>query len=208
MASLELPESQDSNPNRWTRCLARTFALLAMIAMAIDTTPGSTKLLNGIQGPVNDALNTLGLAQGDWPLFAPNPSVRNHRLLAELRDANDHPATWSSPEWTRASIWEKFYRSRDMNFYQRLGRNVHASSDFADYLHRAIPVRESATPSIRFDDQYEVLPMVDLAPPIQSIRLYEYQRRLLLTPGEPLPDVANTNWTNHSVLLSQRKYDP
>ncbi|MEI8212034.1 MAG: hypothetical protein WCI02_07785 [Planctomycetota bacterium] len=188
----------------------RLFVIGAMLCIAIDATPRvfKSQSLRSIKVRVNTTLRYLGLSQGDWPLFAPNPSVDNPRIVAEVLDGENQKGTWSSPEWSRSSIWEKFYRFRHMNYYQRVGRNVQASSDLADYLHRSIPDRETIIPSIRFDADYELLPPAEFVPPIRAIKVYEYKRRLLLNDGEPLPNQAETNWTNHSQLAAQRKYHP
>lgn len=190
------------------RFAVRWLALLGIIVIAIDTLPDVWTKDFRLRGWLNTALGYAGLAQGDWPLFAPNPSLNNETIVAEVRDRMGQDATWRSPDWSQTTAWEKFYRFRHMSYYQRVGDAHYAAIDFADYLHRTIPGQEVAKPMIRWSETNEILPPAELVAPMVSVKLYEYRQRMVLSEENPMPNQSETMWSQQSKFLVAREYQP
>ncbi len=186
----------------------RGFVFVFAVSVVVDTLPNSWIAMSPLKKWFNTNLGYMGLSQGDWPLFAPNPILKNGFIVAEVVDSENQQATWNSPDWARSSAWQKFYRFRHMNYFQRVGLNRYVCSDLADYLHRAIPSRVHATPHIRWSESNEILPPAELVLPIVKIRLYQFQQRMILTEETPLPKKSETTWSNRNRFLFQREYLP
>ena len=186
----------------------RWFVALWGLAIAVDTLPTSWKSLQPIKTPVNTALNALGLAQGDWQLFAPNPILRNGTVVAEVTDSQGQMAIWSSPDWSRSSTWQKFYRFPEMNYFHNISNNLDACADLADYLQQAIPEREEAVPTLRWSDTNELLPPAPLVPPLVQVKLDAHPQRMILLDGAPLPKLSETIWSYQIHFLVAREYSP
>jgi hypothetical protein len=186
----------------------RGFVVLFAACVAFDTFPNTFDRIRPVKNGFNSALGGLGLSQGDWPLFAPNPVLNNGRIVAEVYDSANHRATWSSPDWARCTAWEKFYRFRSMNYFQRVGRNQKACSDLADYLQHAIPIQEQAIPSIRWSETNEILPPAQPVAPMVSIKLDRYWQRMMLSEEAPTPKQSETVWSQQSDFLIKRTYSP
>lgn len=188
------------------RIAIRGFVCLCALVIAIDTTPANIEFLNPIKKSLFPVLGSIGLSQGDWPLFAPNPILKNGTIVAEVTDGDRQQGTWSSPDWARATAWDKFYRFRHMNYYQRVGQNHYACSDLAAYLHRTIPAKEHAVPAMRWSEANELIPGIDLVPPMLDIKLYQYQQRMVLSGKNPMPKQSETVWSNQNRFLLRREY--
>jgi hypothetical protein len=186
----------------------RIFVAVCAVAIAIETLPSSWLAIRPAKNWLNMKLGYLGLSQGDWPLFAPNPVLKNGMISAEVSDSKHQQAMWNSPDWARSSSWQKFYRFRHMNYFQRVGKNRLALSDLADYLHLAIPGREPARPSVRWSESNEILPPAQLVPPILFVKLYQHRQSMVLIDKAPLPKQSDTTWSNQSSFLLRREYSP
>ena len=186
----------------------RLGAILFCVFVAIDVIPESYSLASRPKAWVHSVLVPLGLSQGDWPLFAPNPVLNNGVLVAELTDHSGNPATWTSVDWQEASVWTKFYRFRHMNYQQRLPNTYTAASDFADYLLRAIPAEESAVGSIRWSSDNQMLEPAAIEPPMREIKLYKYRNTMVLEEGQPLPKIDQTQWSTQISFLVRRESQP
>ena len=186
----------------------RLLAILFCVFVAIDVIPESYSFASRPKAWVHSVLVPLGLSQGDWPLFAPNPVLNNGVLVAELTDRSGNPATWTSVDWQEASVWTKFYRFRHMNYQQRLPNTYTAASDFADYLLRAIPAEESAVGSIRWSPDNQMLEPAAIEPPMREIKLYKYRNTMVLEEGQPLPKIDQTQWSTQINFLVRRESQP
>ena len=202
--------SEDSTPgsshDSKRRMAIRWALMLTAVIIAIDTMPANITFVKPLKAILFPILGSMGLSQGDWPLFAPNPILKNGTIVAEVMDRELQQGTWTSPDWARATAWEKFYRFRHMNYYQRVAQNHFASSDLADYLQRAIPDKEHAVPAIRWSESNELLPAVDLVPPMVEVKLYQYQQRMVLNEKNPMPNQPQTVWSNKNRFLLRREY--
>jgi len=184
------------------------FVFSFAVAIAIDTFPEAWAVRFPIRRHVHHVLTCLGLQQGDWPLFAPNPRISDGLLVGEIQDANGNNGIWTSSDWSKVSAFEKFYRFRHLNYSQRVGRNFDASNDLADYLQRSIPDREGAIPGIRWTEDNEPVISSPIAPPIRQISLYHRLRQFHIAPDEPLPAKSEIVWIQRSTFLVRRDYKP
>lgn len=186
----------------------RILALLFCIGVAIDAIPESYSWAPGLKAWVHPTLRSLGLSQGDWPLFAPNPVINNGVLVAEVTDAVGKPGTWTSIDWQTASVWTKFHRFRHMNYLQRLPHNHLAANDFADYLLVSIPARESAVGSVRWGPENQMLDPAPLESPMRDIKLYHYRNTMVIEQGQGLPALDQTQWSTQIRFLIRREAKP
>lgn len=184
----------------------RIFVLMFAVAVAIDTLPDAWTPRSSLRKNLHRCLAYLGLWQGDWPLFAPNPTLRNGWIVAELVDKNGNQAVWVSTDWSKATVWHKFYGARHLNYHQRVVLGPEASRDLADYLQRSIPGRETATASPRWDDDFELLPPTPIVSPIREVSLYHYRQSLNLAVGEPIPEESEIVWSQKNSFLVKREY--
>jgi hypothetical protein len=204
VAVVDVPNSQRPFPARCARC----FFVVAVAAIALETMPGSFPLVSLPRSWVSRGLAYLGLAQGEWPLFAPNPMLNNGWMAAEVIDRRGNPGHWTSPDWSKESAWRKFVGFRHLNYYQRLPRRYEAASDFVDYLQRSIPDLEAAEPELHWNEANEIVPSVPIQPPIILVRLYHFRNRMVLPADGPLPGHHETMWQLTSDLVLQRSFAP
>ena len=135
----------ETQPKSLRRICIRCFVALALLTIAIDTAPRSA-VTNPLQDLIRPALNVAGLWQGDWPLFAPNPTINNGWLSAEFYPVggkspiltdDGKPLGWNSPIWSEYDVWNKFYRFRHVNYFNRVPyRGKDPLDDLADYIAR------------------------------------------------------------------------
>jgi hypothetical protein len=201
-------DTESTTPKPLRRIYVRCFVLMALIAIAIDTAPG-WKFVKPLQEHLRPALSYAGLWQGEWPLFAPNPTINNSWLSAEFyvqgapKLAPDgKPLSWNSPVWSSISCWTKFYRIRHINYFNRIAyRGKNGVSDLADYL-----ARTELGPDFHFSEAVTVdgVPADDA----QAIELRLSMNRLqLVMPDDgSLPSPEETTWMSLSSNLALRKY--
>lgn len=164
--------------------------MLLVVAMFLDVCPNSWSLIGLPKSWLSAVLNRVGLWQGDWSMFAPDPETDNGWISAELVDAEQTSSSWNSPIWSEVDSWGKFYRFRHINFYNRLPQNVNllAWGDFADYLARDAEHRTHVR--------------------IAKISLYRNHLNLLRPEDGSLPSRDEEMWTTSSEFLTQRIYQP
>ena len=199
-------ESTKTKPFR--RSCIRGFVLMAIIAIAIDTAP-EWKFVKPLQEYLRPILSYAGLWQGDWALFAPNPTVNNGWLSAEFYvqglpklASNGKPQSWNSPIWSSFSAWTKFYRFRHINYFNRVayrGKNV--IDDLADFIARTELGPEfhftaaNSVDSVNTDDAHAI-----------ELRLFKNRLELVLPDDGSLPSPEETIWMSLSSNLALRKY--
>lgn len=170
-------------------------------AIFIDTLPSFLAAYIPIRKPINTTLNTIGLGQGDWPLFAPNPIINNGTLIAEVQDNENRRFQWSSPDWSKQTVWYKFHQFRQMNFYQRLPRYPLACENLANYLCKAIPSQQSITPMPDFTQIEESSPPSKFIPPVRELSLYHAQFEFVPPDDSTLPPAEDVFWSYQMKLL-------
>lgn len=180
---MTLPAETHRGPRR---VAVRLFTISIILVMLLDTLPHNWLWLTPAQNRLTSLLNRVGLWQGEWPLFAPDPIVNNGGLSADLYLADGTQLLWNSRSWARASTWQKFVGFRHVNYYNRvaLPRYTPAADDFVDYL-----VRQT-------DD------------PVAQIKLYQNKMTFVPLEGGSLPARDELPWNFSSQLVARRSYAP
>jgi hypothetical protein len=80
-----------------------TFIAVILMILAIDTLPQSPL---GLRLALQPLIVRLGIAQGPWLLFGPDPDRTNIRLRAEILYRDGQRAEWVAPDWRQQSSWE------------------------------------------------------------------------------------------------------
>src|SRR3954468_7947680 len=88
-----------------------TNLLIAAIVMivVIDTLPQSPSALRLAIAPL---AARLGINQGPWTLFAPDPDRTNTQLRAEITYRDGERREWIGPDWRKVSAWDKWVGHR------------------------------------------------------------------------------------------------
>ena len=124
---------------------AANVLIVCFVALGlIDATPITSAAHARLKDAVDPFLDKIGLWQGDWRLFAPDP--RSINVTVSARFIGDGTSLeWSSPDWRELSLPEKFFLVRHTKFYDglRLDENSGAWAAFAEYRLRQLP------PSVR-----------------------------------------------------------
>lgn len=119
---------------------ASLFIACFMALSAIDAMPVVFVGHQRLKAAVDPVLDALGLWQGDWQLFAPNP--RNINVSISARFVGEGaPQEWRSPDWRSLTLVQKFFLVRHMKFMELIRLDQHASAwhRFADYPVRQLP---------------------------------------------------------------------
>ncbi|MEM9656743.1 MAG: hypothetical protein AAF961_00145 [Planctomycetota bacterium] len=191
----------------WRRRAIGGLVVLLSGLVALDVLPTTYPPLLNAREHASRLLDRLGLWQGPWTLFAPNPIVRNGWLSASVLHEGRRRTVWRSPYWADDSAWEKFYRFRHLNYYNRLDlpRNAAGLEDLADYLMRNLPPQEN----LRAVEPVVGLPLTASVgqggrPALRSLDLYRNRLQMQLPADEPLPPRDETVWTSSSELVMRR----
>ncbi len=170
--------------------LKRTLFLLIAGVMILDVVPPEWVYWQWVKDANSRLTNSLGIWQGQWPLFAPNPVLNNGGVLAELHWDNGDKTTWESPVWGRTSPAQRFVQFRTMNFYDRLvtPKFYLARFDFADYLYR-----QSSSSSHQ-------------GPIVTQIQLLSLRKKMVIDEEDPFPLREETMWMNQTENLAEKSY--
>ena len=120
----------------------RAFVAVFLLVILIDGAPRAGAPHRWLAAQLRPFLEPLGIHQPKWFLFAPEPQSWNEHLTAELQLSDGRTVHWRSPQWKRLSRWERFRRSRQINYYgailsdAREGESHALWAAFADYLAR------------------------------------------------------------------------
>ncbi len=169
-----------------SRTVIRSFAIIVILVMVLDTLPNSWSFLSLPKRGLSFVLNRVGLWQGEWSMFAPDPVINNGWLTAELTTKDGRSIQWDSPHWSKSGIVDKFVRFRHINYYNRLPLlwNLKATDDFMDYL-----ARQSGQE-------------------IARVKLYRNHMRLQMPEDGSLPVREEAEWQFLSELWVQREITP
>jgi hypothetical protein len=120
---------------RLPRFAVNAFIAVALAVMAIDMLPQSPDALHMA---LNPWLVRIGLNQGMWNLFAPDPDRVNTRLRAEITYRDGEKREWRGPDWAKFSGWEKWVGHRRFEWYDHivLQNNAGALESWCRYLAR------------------------------------------------------------------------
>lgn len=98
----------------WRRYFLNAFIALIVAIIVIDTLPQSP---GAVRRSLTPLLTRLGINQGYWDLFAPEPDRANTRIKAEITYRDGEKRTWNGPDWSTVSIWEKWAGHRRFEWY-------------------------------------------------------------------------------------------
>ncbi len=162
------------------------FSVIA-IGLAVDVCPPVWLGNSKAKLVWSEWLSRVGLWQGQWSMFSPDPVLNNAWIVAEFEEADGTTTEWISPNWREAGTVEKFIRFRELNFFNRLyiDRNAPAWNDFADWLKAT--QAPASTKLIRLTrNQFRMSPIID----------------------DQLPAQEETTWILSSDFLLERSYTP
>jgi len=99
---------------RLKRIAVNGFIAVVLAVVAIDTLPQSPTALHERLTPW---LLRLGVNQGMWNLFAPEPDRVNTRLTADVTYRDGEKREWRGPSWNEVSIWQKWAGHRHVEWF-------------------------------------------------------------------------------------------
>ena len=102
---------------RWRLVTVNALVALLLIAVAIDTMPQAPFAL---RLRVHRLLVPLGIAQGPWNLFAPQPDSMNLRVRAEITYRDGVRRDWEAPQWHKLSPLARWTAHRRHTWIDRL----------------------------------------------------------------------------------------
>ena len=94
-----------------------TFIATIVAILVIDALPQSPL---GLQMLLRPVLARLGIGQGPWTLFAPDPDRMNLRLRADITYRDGERRTWVMPDWRKVSAWEMFVTHRQRAWWNHI----------------------------------------------------------------------------------------
>jgi hypothetical protein len=185
-ASTESQARAERAPTAFGRRAVRCFVLLIIAVMLIDSAPQSWSWLGGPKRAVSVVLNRIGLWQGEWAMFAPDPVLNNGWFTADIQHTDGTASQLNSPYWIQSSSRDKFLRFRYLNYFNRLPAPYYQSArdDYADYLARKSRV------------------------PVESVKLYHTRVRLIMPEDGSLPKRDEADWMFSSEIVAKRTYQP
>ena len=145
---------------RLRACNLLIAALLALILLdGLPTTPKPVREL------IDPAVDRLGISQGPWQLFSPNPDGQNHRFRAEISYHDGAQHEWRSPVWRQLSASERFHSHRESEYLDHVWgvANEPAWAPWADHLaamHRTSDQQGSRPREVRM-----IIEIGDVPPP-------------------------------------------
>jgi hypothetical protein len=94
-------------------CAINAFIAVALALMLIDSLPGSPQAL---QLAIQPVVRRMGIAQGPWSMFAPEPDRLNLRMRAEITYRDGKTAEWRSPDWRSQPLAQRWREHRHQEF--------------------------------------------------------------------------------------------
>ncbi|MCA9133815.1 MAG: hypothetical protein KDA45_11700 [Planctomycetales bacterium] len=202
----QVPSPVDPQPaSGLRRQIVRCFALLILLVIAIDTSPDVHAWLRQAKVKMAPVVRRPGLWQGQWPLFAPNPVLNNAWISAEITSPDGELTFWNSPYWGDTGSWEKFYRFRYLNYYNRLpSQNPLAIEEFADFLARTLISPTAHPVDFALDADATTAPSA----PTWKMSLFRSKLNFTLPEDGSLPSRDEILWIASSKNLTVRAYRP
>ncbi|MCB1122476.1 MAG: hypothetical protein KJT03_13065 [Verrucomicrobiae bacterium] len=95
----------------------RAGLVLFILVLAIDTIPARLGIHKTLQSWVEPVLDKVGLWQGRWELFGPEPASTNNAVAADILMADGRLFHWTSPDPAKWTVWQKFRNFRWNEYY-------------------------------------------------------------------------------------------
>lgn len=192
----DLPTLNREPSQHLRRKLVRLFFCLILIALVAEASPDELPGAGYAKRWLGPWLNRMGLWQGQWTLFAPNPKINNAWISAEVYAPDGtQSAFWNSTYWAETSTWERFAGFRHINYNNRIQtQGKRAADDLADFLARSLITPTAVATTDRQDARRLVLSRTELN---------------VVLPGDgTLPNRDETMWISTSQNLTVREYQP
>lgn len=110
---------------RLRRYATNAFIAVILVIIAIDITPQSPGALSAAIAPL---AARLGINQGPWALFAPEPDRVNTVLKAEITYRDGEKREWLGPDWRKVSAWKKWVGHRHREWYDHMATQAASSA--------------------------------------------------------------------------------
>ncbi len=226
------PPTQKNSARKRTAVRAFVIGLVALIA--IDTAPFAMVagdwplgIVYDIKLRIRPVLRAVGLWQGEWQLFAPNPVLSNSwwtievkgRLAGELDEVLGQSAdslrlpegySWNSPFWGEVSALEKTYKRRHVAYFRRMSEFPRmVVRDYMDYWvrerfgDRLKPMREQPS------DYEHGVPVEEKSfeePADLELIVYRNEMKLAFPDDGSLPNREETTWMSVTEKYVHRRY--
>lgn len=220
----------------WKRIAVKIFVLVLVSVIAVDTAPVSMvandqplSFIYEIKVRLRPVLRAIGLWQGEWQLFAPDPVLSNSwwtieakgPLAAELRATDDQLSgtlqltdgySWNTPFWGEVSALEKTYKRRHVAYFRRMSDFPRVVvRDYMDYWvrerlgDRIKPIKEQLSDS----DNGDGVPIEAGSfeePAELELVIYRNEMKLAFPDDGALPNREETTWMSVTENYVHRRY--
>jgi hypothetical protein len=109
------------------------FIATIVFIVLIDTLPQTPKAVRTALTPL---LIRLGINQGEWNLFAPEPDRVNTRWRVEITYRDGERRVWRGPDWAKVSPWQKWVQHRHVEWLDHVMNNGPAWEPWCRWLAR------------------------------------------------------------------------
>jgi hypothetical protein len=106
-------------------CCANTIIVVVLALMLLQAWPGVPIWLSW--GPTYVA-DLLGLSQGTWSMFTPDPDNENHRLGAIIEYEDGLIVEWESPYWPDQNSFERFAGHRRSEYIDAMRNSMNSGA--------------------------------------------------------------------------------
>lgn len=108
----------------WRRRVRDLLLLVLVLLSLIDATPNwLVPGLDRVERVARKPLLALGIWQGNYQLFAPDPDRVNEWLLVEVGFEDGREATWTTWDWRQRSFIERIARGQAHKYVEQVSRN-------------------------------------------------------------------------------------
>ena len=219
--------------SRW-RTAVKLFVLVLGTVVLIDTAPIGMVASDGPFGWVYEAkvrlrpfLRAVGLWQGEWQLFAPDPVLSNNwwtieakgTLAAELANVegvfvagsgSNEQFSWNTPFWGEVSAVEKTFKRRHVSYFRRMSdfprMVVRDYMDFWVRQHfgdRVRPMREQPS---EYENGVPITDKTFSEPADLELIVYRNEMKLAFPDDGTLPNREETVWMSVTEKYVHRRY--
>ncbi len=122
------------------RRVTNAFQALLLFVLATSALPTLHTAQDKLREMLDPLVDAVGLWQGQWELFAPEPDKVNVRVVAIVEFADGVTGGWRSPNWQEMSAAARFRHFRLSEFVDgiRLDNNSGAWHAFARWVAREV----------------------------------------------------------------------
>lgn len=115
--------------------ITNVFLVVLLSCLLIDGLPSYSRWQTNLKEAIDPLLDVSGLWQGTWDLFAPEIDRQNNWIVVTGVTTDSALVTWRSPDWADIPWYSRFWRIREMEFFDRIRSeaNQAAWASFARY---------------------------------------------------------------------------